>query len=41
METDDFGLFAQWTERWNDVIDFEIVPIITSAEARAKAIAPA
>jgi hypothetical protein len=41
METDDFGLFARWTEHWNDLIDFEIVPIITSAEARANALASA
>ena len=37
METDDFRLFAQWTQHWDDVVSFEIVPIIPSSEARAKA----
>jgi hypothetical protein len=41
METDDFGLFADWTRRWDDLIDFEIVPIIPSGEARSKASARA
>lgn len=39
METDDFELFAAWTRHWQDLIDFEIVPVIPSAEARAKALA--
>jgi Protein of unknown function (DUF3303) len=38
METDDFGLFAQWTQQWEDLVEFEIVPVIPSAEARAKAL---
>jgi hypothetical protein len=29
----------QWTARWEDLVDFEIVPVRTSAEAAA-AIAP-
>lgn len=33
METDDPNLFAAWTENWDDLVDFEIIPIISSAEA--------
>ena len=39
METDDFNLFAEWTRQWDDLVEFEIVPIIPPAEARAKALA--
>jgi Protein of unknown function (DUF3303) len=35
METDDQSLLGEWTSRWDDVIDFEIVPVRTSAEAAA------
>lgn len=27
MHTDDYRLFAAWTARWSDLIDFEIVPL--------------
>jgi hypothetical protein len=37
METDDPALFATWTERWSDLVAFEIVPVVTSAEAAARA----
>jgi hypothetical protein len=39
MECDDAKLLAQWTARWDDLVEFEIVPVMTSAEAVA-AIAP-
>ena len=35
METDDETLFKQWTANWDDLVDFEIVPVRTSAEAAA------
>ena len=35
MEADSEGLFREWTAHWDDVIDFEIVPVRTSAEAAA------
>ena len=38
METDDLALFQQWTRHWDDLADFEIAPVISSAEARAKAL---
>ena len=33
MRTEDFALFDQWITNWRDLIDFEIVPVRTSAEA--------
>lgn len=36
MECQDPRLLDQWTARWRDLIDFEIVPVITSAEARER-----
>ena len=35
METDDEQLFDLWIAHWNDVTDFEVVPVRTSAEAAA------
>jgi uncharacterized protein DUF3303 len=32
MRTKDFTLFDRWTANWRDVMDFEIVPVRTSAE---------
>jgi hypothetical protein len=39
MECDDRALLAQWMARWEDLTEFEVVPVVTSAEAMA-AIAP-
>lgn len=39
MECDDPRLFRQWIARWHDLVEFEIIPVITSKEA-AEAIAP-
>lgn len=39
VECDDAELLWQWISRWNDLIDFEVVSVMTSAEA-ADAIAP-
>ena len=36
MECDDPALLAQWTAAWADIVDFEVVPVVTSAEAAAK-----
>jgi hypothetical protein len=33
MQTEDFGLFDKWIANWGDLMDFEIVPVRTSAEA--------
>ena len=32
METDEPQLLQQWIANWNDLIDFEVVPVVTSAE---------
>ena len=39
MRTEDASLCAVWTSAWKDLIEFEIVPVRTSAEA-AQVIAP-
>ena len=35
MECNDSSLLAQWTARWEDLIEFEVIPVVTSAEAAA------
>ncbi len=41
MECDDPALLDQWAAHWQDLVDFEIVPVITSHEAaRAMSQAP-
>ena len=37
METSDRALLEQWIERWGDLVAFEVVPVIDSAEAAARA----
>jgi hypothetical protein len=39
METENEALFREWTVHWDDLTEFEIVAVRTSAEAAA-AIAP-
>jgi hypothetical protein len=39
MRTDDASLFAAWTNAGHDLVEFEIVPVRTSAEA-AQIMAP-
>ncbi|HWZ33915.1 MAG TPA: DUF3303 family protein [Bryobacteraceae bacterium] len=39
METEDRGLLEQWMSHWEDLIDFEAYPVVTSQEASAR-IAP-
>jgi hypothetical protein len=34
METEDASLFDQWTAAWADLVNFEIVPVLTSDDAR-------
>ncbi len=36
METDDPKLLDEWMGRWADLVDFDVVPVITSAEAAAR-----
>jgi hypothetical protein len=39
MKTEDITLFEPWIAHWSDLVEFEIIPVQTSAEAMA-AIAP-
>jgi hypothetical protein len=39
MEAPDRDALDEWTARWRDLVDFDVIPVITSAEAQA-AIAP-
>jgi hypothetical protein len=32
MRTENAALFPRWTENWKDLMEFEIVPVRTSAE---------
>jgi Protein of unknown function (DUF3303) len=36
METDDPRLLEQWIANWSDLVDFEVHPVITSADAAAR-----
>ena len=36
MECNDVRLFKEWTLHWNDLVDFEIVPVHTSKDAAAR-----
>ena len=38
METDDPSLFDAWIARWDDLAEFEVVPVVDSTEASAKAL---
>jgi hypothetical protein len=35
MEAESDALLREWTANWQDLVDFEIIPIRTSAEAAA------
>jgi hypothetical protein len=39
MECNDRRLLEEWMFNWNDITDFEMIPVITSADAAA-AMAP-
>ena len=36
MECEDRALLDQWLDNWRDIVDFEVIPTLTSAEASAK-----
>ena len=33
METDDRNLLNEWIAKWDDIVSFEVYPVITSKEA--------
>jgi molybdate-binding protein len=39
METGERALLDQWISRWEDIVDFEVIAVMTSSEAAA-AVAP-
>ena len=39
MECDDRRLLESWMDQWKDLVDFEVIPVVTSTEA-ASMIAP-
>ena len=36
MEADSADRLQLWTDNWKDLVDFEIIPVISSAAAREK-----
>jgi Domain of unknown function (DUF3303) len=41
METADQHLLERWMDQWSDLIEFDVMPVITSADAASSPIAPA
>jgi hypothetical protein len=39
METSQIEELHEWISHWNDLSDFEIVPVLTTKEAKEKALA--
>ena len=39
MESESIEKIYEWISKWNDLADFEIIPVISSAEAKAKVFA--
>jgi hypothetical protein len=37
MEADDPSLFDEWIANWSDLAEFEVVPVVDSAAAAARA----
>lgn len=35
MECDDRALLDRWMLAWSDLVEFEVIPVVTSAEAAA------
>jgi hypothetical protein len=35
MESEDRRLLDEWITLWSDLVDFEVIPVITSADAQA------
>ena len=35
MECDDRALLEQWMNHWSDIVEFEVIAVVTSAEAAA------
>lgn len=40
MEAGSLAKIHEWADHWKDLADFEIIPVITSAQAKAKMMTP-
>ncbi len=38
MECDDRALLDEWISAWSDIVDFEVIPVVTSAAASTLAL---
>ena len=38
METNDTTLMDEWISHWADLVDFEVIPVISSEQAKEKAV---
>jgi hypothetical protein len=36
MECADRALLDRWIDQWRDLVDFEVLPVVSSAEAQAR-----
>ena len=39
MESPSREKLNEWIDKWEDLVEFEVIPVITSAEAKAKVLA--
>lgn len=39
MECADRGLLEEWMARWSDLVDFEVLPVLTSAQVQERYLA--
>ncbi|MEO7982590.1 MAG: DUF3303 family protein [Bacteroidota bacterium] len=39
METDSIETIHKWISKWSDLVDFEVIPVITSSQAKEKVFA--
>ena len=40
MECEDPALFREWISHWEDLIDFEVIPVVSPQEARESVVIP-
>jgi hypothetical protein len=38
MSTNQLALLEEWMDQWKDLVDFEVIPVISSEEAKLKAV---
>jgi hypothetical protein len=38
METEEPRLFDEWIARWSDLVEFEVVPVVSSSDAAARVV---